>query len=151
MLTVPSRPSEISRRVSHAGEVDELLSRSLAPVLRDLRESGGPVPEVRDVDWAGDPDQPSTMLYGADGSGAGVSVRRALPEPQRVADAADQVQQWAIEDRWGRAPTNWPPCPRHPDSHPLTATVRDGKAVWTCPGDGTVTALLGGLAPREVR
>jgi hypothetical protein len=70
------------------------------------------------VDWAGDPDQPSAMLYGADGSGAGVSVRRALPEPQRVADASDQVRQWAIEDRWGRAPTNWPPCPRHPDSQP---------------------------------
>jgi hypothetical protein len=62
----------------------------------------------------------------------------AEPLAQRIASVADQIQEWAVEARWhaGR-PATWPGCPLHPDSHPLMAAVREGRAVWICPGPVT--------------
>lgn len=71
------------------------------------------------------------MMLAADGSGWSVSVQRGAPLVERVAQAADQVQDWSIElQLWGSAPTNWPQCPGHPDSHPMQARVVKTKAVW---------------------
>jgi hypothetical protein len=117
--------------------VDSKLSEALAPVLDDLRNSGGPIPDVRDAQWSSFPGQVTAMLYAADGSGQGVSAMAAEPLPQRIASVADQVQEWAAEELCRvRRPATWPECTWHPDSHPMAAGVRDGRAVWTCPRSG---------------
>jgi len=121
------------------------LARALAPVLHDLETTGGPVPQVDDEDWQHDPRWPSAMLRGADGSAMGISVTFGDSRPEQVAQVADQVQEWAVEELWGSRPTNWPPCPQHPTTHPLQAAVRDGAARWTCPEDGTAVAVIGTL------
>ena len=85
------------------------------------------------------------MLWSQDGNGMGVSVHLGVPRPEQVAQVADQVQGWAVEELWGSVPTNWPPCPQHPTTHPLQAVVRDGAARWICPEDGTAVAVVGAL------
>ncbi|MFT4217777.1 MAG: hypothetical protein QM619_11430 [Micropruina sp.] len=59
--------------------------------------------------------------------------------PKQIASVADQVQEWVWDELWGRqAPTNWPVCPRHPDSHPMKATAQGAAGVWACPNDDAV-------------
>lgn len=125
--------------------MDDVLRLAMEPVLRDLRGAAIPAPRVEDDDWTGDPESPSVMLWGSDGSGAGVSVTRSAPEFERIASVADQVQEWAIEELWGRASTNWPPCPRHPNGHPMKATTRGVSAVWVCPADEALVSEIGML------
>jgi hypothetical protein len=131
--------------VLHADLVDEVLSQAMAPVLRDLRSAGIAAPRIEDRDWTDDPGSSSVMLWSPDGGGTGVYVSRAAPEFERVAMVADQVQEWAIEELWGEAPTNWPRCPRHPNSHPMKVSTRDAAAVWTCPADEVVISPVGEL------
>lgn len=126
------------------GCVDEVLQESMEPVLRDLRGAGISAPRVEDDDWTGDPDFPSVMLWSPDGYGFGVSVSRSALASARVAAVADQVQEWAIEELWGHG-SNWPPCPQHPNSHPMQATTRDDAAVWVCPTDQTIVSPIGAL------
>lgn len=126
--------------------MNEALRHAMAPVLRDLRAAGITAPRIEDDDWTGDPGQPSAMLKSSDGSAAGVSVSLSEPECERVAAAADQVQDWAIEELWGSAPTNWPRCPRHPDNHPMAAICRDEVAVWACPADSVTVCEIGKLS-----
>jgi hypothetical protein len=125
--------------------VDELLQQAMAPVLRDLRGAGIAAPRIEDDDWTDDPDAASVMLWSPDGGGTGVYVSRSAPACERVAAMADQVQEWAIEELWGQASTNWPECPHHPNSHPLKAITRDGVAVWSCPADQTPFSQIGAL------
>jgi hypothetical protein len=117
--------------------VDIALSEALAPVLDDLGNSGAPVPDVRDQQWASFPGQVSAMLYGSDGTSQGVSAMADEPLVQHIASVADQMQEWAVKALWraGR-PATWPQCPEHPNSHPLAAMVRDDRAVWICPKAG---------------
>jgi hypothetical protein len=140
-------PRRCARQPRHREDlVDPTLSEALAPVLRDLGNSGSLMPEVRDEQWAGLPGQVTAMLHSADGTGQGVSAMAAEPLPQRIASVADQVQEWAVEALWqaGR-PATWPECPRHPDSHPLMAVVREGRAVWICPSTGDLVSDVGRL------
>jgi len=58
---------------------------------------------------------------------------------------ADQVQEWAIEELWGEAPTNWPPCPHHPNSHPMKVSTSEAAAMWTCPADEAPIAPVGAV------
>lgn len=122
------------------------LSEALAPVLDDLRASGGPVPDVGDEEQLRFPSQVTAVLRAADGSGQGVSVMEGDPLPQRIASVADQVQEWAVEELCRQhRPATWPECPWHPDSHPMAPEVRDGEAVWTCPRSGQAAGLIGSL------
>lgn len=123
--------------------MDDVLSEAMAPVLRDLRSAGIAAPRIEDRDWADDPDSASVTMWSADGSGVGVYVSRSASAPDRVAMVTDQVQDWAIEQLWGRATTNWPPCPPHPETHPMRVSVRDGVAVWTCPAAGAAITPVG--------
>jgi hypothetical protein len=126
--------------------VDVALSEALALVLDDLVTSGAPVPDVRDRQWSNVPGQVTAMLHDVDGTAQGVSAMAAEPLPQRIASVAGQVQEWAVEALWraGR-PATWPECPEHPNSHPLTAEVRDNRAVWICPATGHVLNDIGRL------
>jgi hypothetical protein len=127
------------------GPVNEVLVQALDPVLRDIRSTGVPEPDVRDGDWADDGDNASAFLWSRDGSGVGVRVGLAGSEADRVVQVADQLQEWVIEELWGHAPTNWPRCPHHPDRHPLQASARDRSAVWVCPAGGTAFSPIGSL------
>lgn len=126
--------------------MDPVLRESIAPVLRDLAEAGLTAPRFDDDDWVGDSDYVSCMMWSADGSGSGLSLRRAAALAERVAHAADQVQEWVIEDQlWETGRTNWPRCPTHPVNHPLQATVVGANAVWTCPVDRSMVRAVGAL------
>ena len=126
--------------------MDDVLREALEPILRDLRAAGLEEPRIEDREWTDDPDRPSAMLWSPDGSGSGVSVLRPAAPSERIAAVADQVQEWAIEGQlWGAGLTNWPRCPRHPDSHPMQATTVNGSAVWVCPASHDVVAPIGAL------
>ena len=113
-------------------------------MLHDALTTGVPVPTVVDDDWIEFPEMTSAML-----PGTGIRVQLDVPEFEQVAELADQVQEWIIEELWGAAPTNWPPCPTHPTTHPLVARAYAGVAVWCCPEDGEPAARIGQLARRE--
>jgi hypothetical protein len=127
--------------------LDSALQEALGPVLSDLESSGAVIPDVQDEPWSTTAEQVTAMLYSADGSGQGISARPADPLAQRIASVADQVQDWVVEELCsiGR-PTNWPPCPQHPHSHPLIAVEREGRAVWACPKTAGVVCEIGQLA-----
>ena len=127
------------------GDVDPVLEQALAPVLRDLARVGIAPVRIDGAGWTGDPERPSAMLWSSDGSAMGVAVVRASTEAERIACAADMVQEWAIEELWGHRSTNWPPCPRHPETHPMSATRRDDVALWICPVDRKPIAAIGSL------
>ncbi len=76
----------------------------------------------------------------------GICVQVSLPPPERLADLADQLQEWEIEElaAAGRAAT-WPECPERPDSHPLAPQARGDRAVWCCPLSGQVISGIGAL------
>lgn len=126
--------------------MDSSLAEALTPVLRDLAATGSVRPAVRDEQWSDYPGQLTAMLFSPDGTGQGVSAMTGDPLAERIASVADQVQEWVVEElcSLGR-PTNWPPCPEHPHSHPLSAVLRDGQAGWACPKSGQIICEVGQL------
>ena len=74
------------------------LARALEPVLRDLRATGGPVPEVVDEPWDPDPAAASALLRGRGDGGSGTNLALDRPLPEQVARVTEQVQEWAIEE-----------------------------------------------------
>jgi hypothetical protein len=126
--------------------MDNVLAEALTPVLRDLENSGSVTPDVRDEQWSAGEGQVTAMLYSPGGSGQGVFAITGEPLPARIASVADQVQEWVVEELCsiGR-PTNWPRCPHHPYSHPLSAVEQEGRAVWTCPKTGHAMCEIGQL------
>lgn len=124
--------------------MEHVMEEALAPILRDLGRAGIEPPTFDGRDWMGDPDYAAVMMWSADGSGTGLSVRRTASLVDRVVSAADQVQEWAIEGQlWGWSSTNWPPCPQHPDNHPLQPAVVGPDALWICPVSRAVVAPIG--------
>ncbi len=127
--------------------MDNALAEALTPVLRDLENSGSVTPDVRDEQWSTVGGELTAMLYSPGGWGQGVFAITGEPLPVRIASVADQVQEWAVEELCSIGqPTNWPQCPHHPHSHPLSAVERDGLAVWTCPKTGHTVCEIGQLA-----
>lgn len=125
------------------------MREALAPVLRDVAASGLEAPGFVVDDWLSDPAY-ATMTIVTKDSGMGFSVLREASPAERIASAADQVQEFVIEFQlWGTAPTNWPPCPRHPHSHPLTPEAVRDTATWLCPTDRAFIAEVGALGPRR--
>lgn len=127
--------------------MNPVLRQALDVVLRDITSLDVPEPEIRDTIWIKDPAYPSAMLWSTGGAGTGISVSLTDPQAERLARVADQVQDWVIEELWSRRePTNWPPCPTHPNSHPLICVTRNGTAVWACPIDQTEFSSVGSLS-----
>ena len=86
------------------------------------------------------------MLLNQDGQGQGVQLR-GDGEPDELAQLADQVQEWAVEELWSRGrSTSWPECPFHPNSHPLEPAVVAGAASWRCPKTAERIAAIGALS-----
>jgi hypothetical protein len=122
------------------------LQRALDVVLRDLRATGAPLPRVTDEDWSDEPGTVTAMLWSEDGSGAGVFVLVDEPAADSLARVAEAVHDWVLEEVQGTNATNWPPCPRHPGTHPLVvAAGTDGQPTWTCPRDAVPVCRIGEL------
>lgn len=129
--------------------MDPLLREAVEPVLRDLRAYGIEPGQLDDEEWTEDPHRPSLMIWGT-GHGCGVSVGDHDSLARRVAEAADHIQGWAIDELWGTGSAAWPPCPLHPNTHPLWVRVDgegdDERAVWACPTESQAVAPIGTLA-----
>jgi hypothetical protein len=110
-------------------------------VLSDLPP--GLQPRVERTPENDHPDRLGVSLIGREmASGAFLPVRRN--DADRLADIADQVQDWAVEELWMRGESAvWPECPTHPNSHPLRA--RSGA--WHCPKTDARVAAIGDLRP----
>jgi hypothetical protein len=130
------------------GRVDPVLAQAMAPVLHDLHSTGVAAPRVDDsrYDRDADPESILAMMWSADGSGAGVRVDRSWPDFAQVASVAEQVQEWAFDELWGTAASNWPQCPQHPNNHPMKASIQDSVAVWVCPVDDMAFCNIGSLS-----
>jgi hypothetical protein len=132
-----------------------VLRETLEPIVRDLRSGGAIVPDVLEEahDDAG-PERVPAWIQPPAGAGShsvgsqGIYVQVDLSRPERLADLADQIQEWEVEElaAAGR-PATWPECPEHPNSHPLAPAARDGQATWCCPASGHVIAAIGALRP----
>ncbi|GAB2621170.1 hypothetical protein GCM10027087_74150 [Paractinoplanes abujensis] len=121
--------------------MDAELTAALAPVLRDLA-AHDVHPRIEMESWDGG--APILMLYSSDGFGIGLRDQPGLSPAAKVAELADQVQDWAVEVLWfASRPTNWPRCPHHPTTHPLAAAAHDERAYWKCPADGALISEIG--------
>lgn len=150
------RSRELSRNPRALTDAErEKLRAALEPILRDMRISGAIVPGV--LEEAHDdlgPDYVYAWIRSPDGAdwgnlgSQGIRVQVSLPAPEQVADLADQLQEWEVEElaAAGR-PATWPECPRHPNSHPLAPEARGEAAVWCCPASGQVISAIGALRP----
>ena len=126
--------------------MDERLSEALLPVLRDARSTIGVAPDIVDERWSDFPGLLSALMRTPDATW-GVAVMAGGSPAQRVVAAADAVQVWVIEQLWGQGrAAAWPPCPEHPDTHPLAPQEREGLSVWACPRDGSVAFEIGALS-----
>ncbi|MFF3646086.1 hypothetical protein [Streptomyces sp. NPDC002564] len=127
------------------------LARALGPVLRDLSATCAVRAAVTVAKDFVSPGADVVMVCAPDGSGRGVSVAEHCGAAEQVADVADQVQEWVVEELCALLrPAVWPECPAHPGTHPLAAGVERGVAVWSCPRSGRVVAPVGGLGPAAV-
>ena len=95
---------------------------------------------------------PTVMIVGEDGTGAGAQLRTDVEPPHDLVGFADQAQEAVVEALWRAGePTNWPACPEHPANHPLQGRAVDGAASWCCPVSGRPHAAIGRLPPAASR
>ena len=116
-----------------------------------MRSSGAIVPDI--IEEAHDdlgPDCVCTWIQ-SPGGGAGsrgIRVQVSLPAPERLADLADQLQEWEVEElaAAGR-PATWPECPQQPGTHRWLPGPGD-QAAWCCPASGQAIRVIGALQSR---
>ncbi len=65
-------------------------------------------------------------------------------EADRIVDLAWILQDFIVEYDWVHYEPIWPACVKHPHTHPLTACVVDGLAVWICPRNKSVIRPIEG-------
>lgn len=122
------------------------LQGNLAPILRDITATGAILPEVQEEAHEDlGADVVSAWVQGPDGIfGSGIRVDMHVAPEERLADIAEQLQEWEMEElaAAGR-PATWPECPEHPNSHPLSPQVRNGVAMWCCPRTGNPEYPIG--------
>jgi len=121
-----------------------------------MRSSGAIVPDVLEqahddlgpdyvYAWIQPPGSTGSQVIGSQS----IHVQVTLPLPERLADLADQLQDWEVEELAARVRSaTWPQCPQHPDSHPLAPQARGDQAAWCCPASGQVIDAIGALRPR---
>jgi hypothetical protein len=122
------------------------LLKAITPLLRDISATGAILPDIEDSSWDDDPDVISALIGKSGISYQGIRIRLSLSDVERLADLAQQVQEWEVEALWhtGRN-SSWPECPIHPNRHPLSADMRDGYPSWYCPVTGAAISEIGAL------
>lgn len=148
------RSQQLARNPRALTDAERMVLReSVEPILRDLRSSGAIVPEVveeahdeagpdRLAAWIQPPGRGDTRGVGSQG----IYIQVDVSAPERVANLADQIQEWEVEElaAAGR-PATWPECPQHPNTHPLAPQARGDRAEWCCPRTGQVIGAIGVL------
>jgi hypothetical protein len=108
--------------------MNDLVRAAIDLVRADAQRSGAPGPPYIDGDWEFYDDV-------------------TQPDPELIVMVADRLQTDIIEGLWARrSPTNWPPCPVHPRTHPMRPVIADGRAMCAC-ADGTPYDVIGSLFP----
>lgn len=131
--------------------VEARVARLFEPVLRDVAACAELVLRVQDdyqppAGSGGPVDEDMLMVWMPNGSGTGVRINDAGSELEQLADLSDQVHEAVVEGRWSEGlSTSWPPCPSHPDRHPLNITIAGTAVVWACPSSGQVLCPVGQL------
>jgi hypothetical protein len=122
------------------------LLKAIAPLLRDISATGALLPDIQDSSWDDDPDVISATIGKSGISYQGIRIQLSLPDAERLADLAGQVQEWEVEALWhaGRN-SSWPECPIHRNRHPLSADMRDCRPSWYCPVTGAAISEIGAL------
>jgi hypothetical protein len=141
------RDLELSEHPRPLTDVERaVLREAVAPVLRDLAATSTSTPVIREEAHEEGDEMVCAWLEGADGTGQGIRVALSCSPVEQLADLADQVQEWVIEELHAAGESAvWPPCPRHPN-HPLQPEVRDEMAVWICPRTSQAIGAIGTLA-----
>ena len=122
------------------------FTQALETVLHDLRAEGAVLPRVSVAADYG------LMLHDPDGSGHGIRWLEDGTHADRLANLADQVQEWAVEALWSAgAPAVWPHCPQHPNSHPLAATTTAAIAAAAAVADATPAAAAVAAAGADIQ
>jgi hypothetical protein len=132
-------------------QLESRVSAMLAPILRDADATGVARPRIA-VETAAT-DRARVTISGVHGDSYSFDVQLDRPSHLSVhvlAEVAERVQEWIIEELWASG-SNWPPCPAHPSSHPLEIKVKQDSVVWTCPRDAKVSIPLGTLGPNRRR
>jgi hypothetical protein len=132
-----------------------VVDAALAPVLLDLRAADVIVPEVRYEAWDRGPGYVCACIApaGRTVGSLGVWVELAASGSEQVAQLAEQVQEWEVEElcATGRSAT-WPECPEHPNTHPLEPVVtHEGAAIWRCPRSALAICAIGELGGKRRR
>lgn len=96
----------------------------------------------------------NALVTDSTGSGTGVYLSSGWDvhggTAHAIAHVAEKVQEAAFEALWRAGePTNWPPCQRHPQRHPLEPVVHGGTAVWGCPTTDEPMVTIGELPGPE--
>lgn len=128
----------------------ERLRGLVAVVLRDVGDLG-PDLQIEVVPGSAMGADPGTVYLRIQD---GLTMLYPGPEGSRPAEElarlADQLHEWIVEELPSHhRPTNWPPCPVHPDTHPLEVRLDQDDVVWACPRAGTTHARVGELAQRD--
>mgnify|MGYP000038178270 CR=1 FL=1 len=87
------------------------------------------------VDPNGTGREVTAWVWGPSGGGIGVLVPwEGFTATEALAHLVDQLHDFVLEELAGQGlSTSWPPCPEHPDRHPLVAAAVSDRVMWTCP------------------
>ena len=127
--------------------MEKALQEALDVLLPELRRTAGLRPIIEDRAGVNrfDEEVINVMFLNQDGHGQGIQVPEG-DRPHQLAQVADQIQEWAIEELWNRGrPATWPECPFHPGSHPLEPVVVADTALRRCPKTAEPVAAIGEL------
>jgi len=143
------RSRELLRHPRPLDDIERaVLRQAVTPLLADLAASGMSLPDIREE--AHEERAAASVcawIQGPGRTGVGISVLLDSSPAGRVAQLAEQFQNWAADQLHdaGRSP-EWPACPEHPGPpHRLEPEVRDGAAVWACLESGHVIWAIGAL------
>ncbi len=116
------------------------LQAALAPILRDMRATGAPLPDIV-PEARFDRGEEFVCAWITEGGrqGCGITVWVSMPLAEQVSGLAEQLAEWASDEQLGRTPP-WPACPDHPGEHHLWPDTEAGQAVWKC-GDQAVSRI----------
>jgi len=126
--------------------IDAALQAALAPVLRDVTATTAVVLEVTEARDDAGGDGRSALVGSPNLASMGVWFVEGLSSDEAVAEIAGIVQEVVIKELWrSDLPASWPPCPLHPNGHPLEAGVVAGRAFWRCPKSSAAVVEIGSL------
>jgi hypothetical protein len=92
-----------------------------------------------------DSDETVVFVFLPGGESIGLIVPPLISDAVAL-QAGDAIHEAVIEARWAAGlSTAWPPCPFHPNSHPLFLQAVASGVSWACPDTSALLHELGRL------